>query len=103
MYLKIRDRESYDFALASAAVALDLTADGVVTTARIGIGGLVAKPWRSREAEKALEGRPANDKTFEAAAEAALRGAKPMHDNAFKVKLAKLCIVRALRVATATT
>jgi xanthine dehydrogenase YagS FAD-binding subunit len=98
-YLKLRDRASYEFALSSAAVVVQMSG-GKVARARIALGGVATKPWRSREAEKALEGQPATDKTFQAAAEAALRGAHPLHDNAFKVKLAKLCLVRALNVVT---
>ncbi len=100
-YLKLRDRASYEFALSSAAVVVRVS-DGRIRSARVALGGVATKPWRSREAEKALEGQAANDKTFQAAAEAGLRGARPLHDNAFKIKLAQLCIVRALRVATTT-
>jgi xanthine dehydrogenase YagS FAD-binding subunit len=73
---------------------------GRIARARVALGGVATVPWRSLEAEKALEGQAANEKTFQAAAEAALRGARPLHDNAFKVKLAQLCLTRALRVAT---
>jgi xanthine dehydrogenase YagS FAD-binding subunit len=100
-YLKLRDRASYEFALSSAAVVIRVS-DGHIRFARVALGGVATKPWRSRETEKALEGQPANDKTFQTAAAAGLRGARPLHDNAFKVKLAQLCIVRALGVATTT-
>jgi xanthine dehydrogenase YagS FAD-binding subunit len=98
-YLKRRDRASYEFALASAAVVVQV-ANGRVARARIAFGGIGTKPWRSLEAEHALEKQPATEKHFQAAAEAALRGARPLHDNAFKVELAKRTLIRALKVAT---
>lgn len=101
VYLKLRDRASYEFALASAAVVLTI-ARGNVTRARIALGGVGTKPWRSREAEAALAGRPANDANFRKAAEAALRGAKPQSENAFKIELAKRCLTHALRTALAS-
>ena len=99
-YLKRRDRASYEFALASAAVVAQ-TSGSRVQRVRIALGGVGTKPWRSREAEHALEGREATDSNFHTAADAALRGARPLHDNAFKIELAKRTLVRALRVATA--
>jgi xanthine dehydrogenase YagS FAD-binding subunit len=96
-YLKVRDRASYAFALASAAVALDLE-HGRVRDARIAFGGVGTKPWRSHEAESALKGRPADEVRFKAAADVALRGAKPEAGNAFKVELAKRALVRALHL-----
>jgi xanthine dehydrogenase YagS FAD-binding subunit len=98
-YLKLRDRASYEFALSSAAVVVRVS-DGRIRSARVALGGVATKPWRSREAEKELEGHPVGEKTFQAAASAAVRGARPLHDNAFKVKLVQLCLVRALRVVT---
>jgi xanthine dehydrogenase YagS FAD-binding subunit len=99
-YLKRRDRASYEFALASAAVVVQ--AEGTrIRRVRLAMGGVGTKPWRSVEAEKALEGREASEQNFRAAAEAALRGAKPLHDNAFKVELAKRTLVRALKTVTA--
>lgn len=95
MYLKVRDRASFAFALASAAVALDVQG-GTVRDARVALGGVGTKPWRSHEAEQVLIGKPATDETFRAAATAALAGAKPHKDNAFKVELAKRTLVRAL-------
>lgn len=93
-YLKVRDRSSYEFALTSAAVALDL--DGsTIREARVGLGGVATKPWRSTEAEQALKGKPASTNSFRAAAEAALAGAKPREHNAFKIELAKRTIVYA--------
>ena len=95
LYLKVRDRGSYEFALASAAVALDL--DGsVIRQARVGLGGIATKPWRSREAEFALTGQPASSATFQAAAEAAMAGSVTHEHNAFKVDLAKRTLVAAL-------
>jgi xanthine dehydrogenase YagS FAD-binding subunit len=76
---------------------------GSVKWARIALGGVGTKPWRSHDGERTLEGKPPNEKNFRAAAEAALRGAKPLHDNAFKVELAKRTLIRALKVATSNT
>ena len=100
LYLKLRDRASYEFALASAAVVLTI-ASGKITQARIALGGVGTKPWRSREAEVALTGKPANDATFRQAAEAALQSAKPQSENRFKIELAKRCLTHALRTAAA--
>jgi xanthine dehydrogenase YagS FAD-binding subunit len=94
-YLKRRDRASYEFALASAAVVAQIQ-DQRVQRMRVALGGIGTRPWRSREAERVLEGREANAQTFRAAAEAALQDARPLHDNAFKVELAKRTLVRAL-------
>ncbi len=99
-YLKLRDRASYEFALASAAIVLTV-ANGNITRARIALGGVGTKPWRSPEAEAALTGKPANDATFRQAAEAALQRAKPQSENRFKIELAKRCIMHALRTAAA--
>src|SRR5262245_24860620 len=99
VYLKLRDRASYEFALASAAVVIT-TAGGNVNWARIALGGVGTKPWRSPEAEAALKGKPANAATFRSAAEAALRNAKPQSENKFKIELAKRCLVHALQTAT---
>ena len=99
MYLKLRDRASYEFALASAAVVITV-ADGSVTRARVALGGVGTKPWRSPEAEAALVGQMADAATFRSAAEAALRGARPQSENAFKIELAKRCLTHALQTAT---
>ncbi|MDC0713832.1 xanthine dehydrogenase family protein subunit M [Stigmatella sp. ncwal1] len=97
-YLKVRDRASYAFALASAAVAIEL--DGkTIKDARVALGGVGTKPWRSAEAEKALIGQPADEVHFKAAAAAALKGAKPRAHNAFKVELARRTLVRVLALA----
>jgi xanthine dehydrogenase YagS FAD-binding subunit len=98
--LKLRDRASYEFALASAAVVAKVEG-GHIRTIRVAMGGVGTKPWRSHEAEAALTGRPADAASFRKAAEAALAGAKPRTDNGFKVELAKRCLVRALKMATA--
>ena len=95
LYLKIRDRESYEFALASAAVALDLVG-GVVNAARIALGGVATRPWRSQEAEAVLNGNPLDEALADRAAEAAFASAKTRKDNAFKPELGKRTLVRAL-------
>jgi xanthine dehydrogenase YagS FAD-binding subunit len=99
VYLKLRDRASYEFALASAAVVLTI-ANAKITRARIALGGVGTKPWRSSEAEAALAGKPATEATFRQAAETALRHAKPQTENKFKIELAKRCLMHALRMAT---
>ena len=96
-YLKRRDRASYEFALASAAIVAQLQGSRF-RRIRVALGGVGTKPWRSPEAEQVLEGQEANERNFRAAAEAALHGAKPLHDNAFKVELAKRTLTRALKV-----
>src|SRR5262249_22917153 len=99
VYLKLRDRASYEFALPSAAVVLTI-ASGNIAYARIALGGVGTKPWRSAAAEGALTGRPANDGVFREAADAALRTATPQRENTFKIELAKRCLTQALRMAT---
>jgi xanthine dehydrogenase YagS FAD-binding subunit len=94
-YLKIRDRESYQFALAAAAVALDLDGDRI-RDARIALGGVATVPWRAREAEQALRGRTLDEDTARKAADAAFAGAHGREHNAFKVRLGKETVVRAL-------
>jgi xanthine dehydrogenase YagS FAD-binding subunit len=100
LYRKVRDRASYAFALASAAVAVDLR-DGLIHDSRIALGGVATKPWRSKEAERALAGKPATAASFRAAAEVALHGAVPRGENAYKIELAKRTLVRALTEVTA--
>jgi xanthine dehydrogenase YagS FAD-binding subunit len=100
VYLKLRDRASYEFALSSAAVVAKVEG-GHIRYVRVAMGGVGTKPWRSHEAEAALMGKPADAATFRKAAEAALASAKPRTDNAFKVELAKRCLVRTLKLATA--
>lgn len=99
-YLKLRDRASYEFALSSAAVVL-ATDGGTIRHARVALGGVGTRPWRSPEAEQALIGKPATRITFAAAAEAALRDAKPQSQNGFKIELAKRCLISALSTAAA--
>ncbi len=94
-YLKVRDRASFAFALASAAVALDLQGR-TIRDARIALGGVATKPWRAPEAEHVLTGRAVSREAFARAATAALQGAQPRPDNAFKLELARRTIVRAL-------
>jgi xanthine dehydrogenase YagS FAD-binding subunit len=94
-YLKVRDRASFEFALASAAVALEIK-DGKIISSRVALGGVASKPWRSLEAEKSLAGAKPEKNSYITAADAALQGAKPQKHNAFKVELAKRTIVRAL-------
>jgi xanthine dehydrogenase YagS FAD-binding subunit len=98
LYLKIRDRASYDFALASAAVALDLDGDHV-REARIGLGGVATKPWRSAEAEAALRGMKLDETAAKGAAEAAFNLAQPHGQNRFKIELGRRVLVRALLAA----
>lgn len=99
-YLKVRDRESYEFALTSAAVALDLR-DGQVQTARIALGGVATKPWRAGEAEDVLEGRPMSEDSAQAAADAAFAGAQVREQNRYKPELGRRTLVRALLQAAA--
>jgi xanthine dehydrogenase YagS FAD-binding subunit len=100
VYLKLRDRASYEFALASAAIVVKQSA-GQVDFVRIAMGGVGTKPWRSEQAEKVLLGKAATAANFRTAAEVALHGAKPQSQNGFKVELAKRCLVHALTQATA--
>jgi xanthine dehydrogenase YagS FAD-binding subunit len=97
-YLKVRDRASYAFALVSVAAALDL--DGTkIKTARIVLGGVAHKPWRSQEAENVLAGHEMSVRLFQAASEKVVVGARPYAQNAFKIELAKQSVVRALSLA----
>jgi xanthine dehydrogenase YagS FAD-binding subunit len=98
LYLKLRDRAAYEFALASAAIVMKVEG-GKIRYARVGMGGVGTKPWRSMEAEKALMGASADRASFVRAAEAALRDAKPQSENGFKVELAKRCLVRAMTMS----
>jgi xanthine dehydrogenase YagS FAD-binding subunit len=98
LYLKVRDRQSYEFALASAAVALEIQGDRIVQ-ARIGLGGVATRPWRSEPAEAMLADKPATPTNFAAAAQAAFAVAKPRQDNRYKVALGRQTLVRALEQA----
>ncbi len=101
-YLKIRDRHSYAFALVSVAAALEIDA-GVIREARLALGGVAPKPWRSAAAEAALAGKAPDPAIFAQAADAVLQGAKPLKHNAFKVELARRAVVRALTQAAQRT
>lgn len=98
-YLKVRDRSSYAFALVSVAAAIELNGDGRIQQARIAMGGVAHKPWRSTEVEQLLTGKIANEENFKDAATAAMQNAKPLEHNKFKVTLGERAIVRALQSA----
>ena len=97
-YLKVRDRASYAFALVSAAAALEMDG-GTIKSARLALGGVAHKPWRSEEAERALVGKPATAENYRAAAKLAVAGAKTYQYNAFKVPMAQEAIARAFTIA----
>jgi xanthine dehydrogenase YagS FAD-binding subunit len=97
--LKLRDRASYEFALASAAVILK-TENNRINYVRVALGGVGTKPWRSGQAEQALAGATVSENSFRTAAEAALQGARPQSQNGFKIELAKRCLTHALKLAT---
>jgi xanthine dehydrogenase YagS FAD-binding subunit len=101
VYLKVRDRTSYEFALTSAAVAV-VVDDGVIREARIGLGGVATIPWRAFDAEQVLRDATASDETFRAAAEAAVRDPFTVPGTEFKVELAKRTLLRALHTVTDT-
>ena len=101
-YLKIRDRNSYAFALVSVAAVLDIDGSGVIREARLALGGVSHKPWRVPEAEGILAGRKPEEAAYKAAADALLKGARPQRYNGFKVELARRSIVRALTTTAAT-
>lgn len=94
-YVKVRDRESYAYGLATAAVALDVR-DGVVREARVGLGAVSYKPWRAHEAEAALRGKPLTEDTAAAAAQAAFGAARPRQGNAYLIDLGRRTLARAL-------
>lgn len=99
LYLKVRDRESYAFAVASAAVGLELDPDGRVGTVRIGLGGVATRPWRAHAAEAALFGRRLDETTAQQAAEAAFKSATSHGGNDFKPELGRRTLMRALLAA----
>lgn len=100
LYLKLRDRASYEFALASAAV-IAVIKNGVFESVQLAMGGVGAIPWRASAAEAILVGKPTTDPTlFRTAAEAVLKDAKPQSENGFKVELAKRCLTQALTLVT---
>jgi xanthine dehydrogenase YagS FAD-binding subunit len=94
-YLKVRDRSSYAFALVSVAVALE-TSGTAIRKARIALGGVAHKPWRAFAAEEFLVGKTASESSFREAASIALKDAKPLEHNLYKVELTEKAIVRAL-------
>ena len=96
LYLKVRDRESYEFAAASAAVVLRLGEGGSVSDARIALGGVAYRPWRAREAEKSLVGAELSEDKARDASEIAFRDARPLSHNGFKVALGKATLIEAL-------
>jgi xanthine dehydrogenase YagS FAD-binding subunit len=98
VYLKVRDRQSYAFALVSVAAGLEMSG-GTIKSAGLALGGVALKPWRSMAAEKVLAGAAPGADVFQHAAELAMTGAKPYEHNAFKIELAKQNIVRALTMA----
>jgi xanthine dehydrogenase YagS FAD-binding subunit len=98
-YLKLRDRASYEFALASAAIVANVQ-DGKFSHVRVALGGVGTKPWRSIEAEKVLQGQPATAENFRRAAEAAMANAQPQKHNKFKIELARRCLAHALKIVT---
>jgi xanthine dehydrogenase YagS FAD-binding subunit len=100
LYLKIRDRQSYEFALASVAIALELDG-GTVKQVRIALGGVATAPWRAKEAEASLVGKTIDDPTAKVAAAAAFGNARPRQHNAFKIALGQRALIRALHQAVA--
>ena len=97
-YVKVRDRNSYAFALVSAAVGLNLSGN-TITSAHIAMGGVAHKPWAATEAETFLRGKPATEANIREAADIAMRYAKPLEHNKFKVEMGKRTIVLALKQA----
>lgn len=102
-YLKVRDRNSYAFALVSVAAIVDADADGRLREVRIALGGVAHKPWRATEAERHLRGKKGDEDTLRSAAEKELKPAKGYEHNSFKIELARRCIVRAVRTAMQTS
>jgi xanthine dehydrogenase YagS FAD-binding subunit len=101
-YLKIRDRNSYAFALISVAAGLELDG-GLIKSAGLALGGVALKPWRDTEAEKALADKPVGPEVFQRAAEILLHNAKGYEHNTFKIEMAKQGVVRALTLASQGT
>jgi xanthine dehydrogenase YagS FAD-binding subunit len=96
-YLKVRDRASYEFAVVSVAVGLEIV-DGVVRLARLAAGGVGTRPWRLRESENMLAGQPADALVFGRAADRATVGARPLSDNHYKVELLRRTVLRGLEM-----
>ncbi|MET9385990.1 xanthine dehydrogenase family protein subunit M [Streptomyces sp. NPDC002928] len=101
-YRKVRERASYAFAIGSIAAALDVQ-DGVVREVRLAFGAVASRPWRAREAERALTGRPATAESFAAAADAELAAARPLPHNTYKVTLMRNLVVAVLTELTEET
>jgi xanthine dehydrogenase YagS FAD-binding subunit len=99
VYLKLRDRASYEFALVSAAAAVTLS-DGKIASVRFALGGVGTRPWRIGEAERALAGAAPSEAAFRNAADICLKGARPQSHNGFKIELAKRAIVHAFKQIT---
>ena len=99
IYLKIRERASYAFALVSVAAALDIDANGRIRDARVVLGSVAHKPWRSRGAERQLVGNPGDVAALRAAAQEAMQDAKAFEHNHYKVELSRRAIVAALQAA----
>ena len=99
-YLKVRDRESYEFALTSAAVGMDVR-NGLVRGARVAVGGVGTVPWRLPAVERAVIGKPASPETWRAAADLAADGARPLSENGFKVRLLQRTVERQLATVAA--
>jgi len=97
-YHKIRDRESFAFALVSAAVALQMDG-GTVRDVRIAVGGVATRPWRARAAEQTLLGRPLTAQAARASGDAALQGAKGSDDSRFRIELGARTVADALMIA----
>jgi xanthine dehydrogenase YagS FAD-binding subunit len=100
LYLKVRDRGSYEFALVSVALALETTG-GKIRTARMAFGGVATKPWRARNVEEMLAGETPSEQLFERAGATATEGARARLDNAFKGELLRRTVTRALRTLLA--
>jgi xanthine dehydrogenase YagS FAD-binding subunit len=100
-YLKVRDRAAYEFALVSAATALDVQG-GRIRGARVALGGVAPVPWRSHTAEAALVGQPATGATFSSAGRAAASGMRGYGYNDFKLELTQRCVTTALESLGAT-
>lgn len=100
-YLKVRDRASYEFALASVAVALEITGDRIGAV-RLAVGGVATRPWRAHGVEKILAGQPPTDELYARAAKASIEGAQPHGENAFKVELLQRAVTKALRTVVGT-
>jgi xanthine dehydrogenase YagS FAD-binding subunit len=98
VYLKLRDRTSYSFALVSVAAILEIS-NGTIRQARLAMGGVAPKPWRLQEVEQFLSNKPATGEIFQQAAELALATAKPLKDNEFKIEMSKRALRRALTIS----